>query len=155
MSEKVPKVLLTCSAGGHLLQMYRLLKPVFSQYDRMWVALAASDSKSLLAGERVIWAYGPTNRNLVNLVRNFYLSWGVLRRERPTCIISTGAAVAIPLMVLGRLMGIRTVYIESFARQSGLSFTGWILYPIVHDFIVQNDNLCKVYPRALFLGTVY
>lgn len=155
MSVKMPKVLLTCSAGGHLLQMYRLLTPVFSQYDRVWVALAASDSKSLLAKERVIWAYGPTNRNLVNLVRNFFLSWCVLRRERPTCIISTGAAVAIPLMVLGRMTGIRTVYIESFARQSGLSITGRILYPMVHDFIVQNEKLCADYPRARFLGTVY
>ena len=135
--------------------MYRLLEPVFSHYDRVWVALSASDSRNLLANERVIWAYGPTNRNFINLVRNFFLSCKVLYREKPTCIISTGAAVAIPLIVLGRIMGIKTVYIESFARQSGLSITGLILYPIVNEFIVQNKNLCNDYPRARFLGTVY
>ena len=37
---------------------------------RVWVTFDKSDARSLLAGEQVVHAYGPTNRNIPNLLRN-------------------------------------------------------------------------------------
>ena len=37
------------------------------------------DSASLLEGEKVVWAFHPTTRNLPNLLRNLFLSWRTLR----------------------------------------------------------------------------
>lgn len=150
-----PRVLLVCSAGGHLLQLHKLLGPVWSQYERSWVCLRQPDAEGLLKDERVTWAHGPTNRSLPNLLRNLLLAWRVLQRERPTCIVSTGAGVAVPFLWLGRLQGAHTIYIESFARSSGLSLTGRLVYPFVHEFIVQHRDLASRHAAAQYYGSIY
>ena len=62
-----------CSSGGHLIQLHNL-KPWWERHDRLWVTFEKLDSTSLLAGERVAWAYHPTTRNLANLFRNTRLA---------------------------------------------------------------------------------
>lgn len=108
----------------------------------------------MLRGEKVYWAYSPTNRNLTNLARNSYLAAKIIPKEKPRVIISTGAGVAIPFLYLGRLMGLQTVYIESLARITDLSLTGRLVYPVAHDFFVQWPELARRYPRARFKGQV-
>lgn len=149
------KLLLVCSCGGHILQLYRLHQALFKNYDHAWVALEGADSVSLLKGQNVHWAFGPTNRSILNLVRNTYLAARIIWKERPTHIVSTGAAVCIPFMVVGRLVGCKTLYIESFARQNGLSVTGSLMYRVVQKFLVQSPGLAKAYKGAEFHGSVY
>jgi hypothetical protein len=79
-----------------------------------------------LAGEQVHWAYSPTNRNLPNLLRNTLLSWSVLLHHRPDLILSTGAGVAVPFLILGKLLGHRTVFVESITRIETLSLSAGV-----------------------------
>ena len=68
-----------------------------------------SDARSLLRGERVIHAFGPTNRNIPNLLRNLRLAWrGAARASARRAILTTGAGVAVPFAWIGRLLGIPT-----------------------------------------------
>ncbi len=150
-----PKILLVCSAGGHLLELYMLKEPVWSKFDRVWVTLRQVDSESLLEGERTYYGFGPTNRNYLNLVRNLFLAFRVLLKERPSCVISSGAGLAIPFMYLGRLFNARTIYLESFARFNGLSLSGRVVYPVVHDFIVQSNQLAARFQKAVYRGSVF
>ena len=99
------KAMLVGSGGGHLAQLLAL-RPWWRDLDRSWVCFDAPDARSQLADERVVWAYSPTTRNLVNLVRNFFLAIKVLRRERPDVVISTGAGVAVPFFLIARVLGI-------------------------------------------------
>ncbi len=77
-----------------------------------------TDAESMLAGERVEWAFHPTQRNLVNLARNTRLAWRTIRRERPDILVSTGAGVALPFFVIARLRRIKTVYVEAYERST-------------------------------------
>jgi beta-1,4-N-acetylglucosaminyltransferase len=147
------KVLLVCSSGGHLLQLLSL-EAAWSDCDRTWVSLRAADSEQLLADENTVWAHGPTNRSLKNLVRNAALAWRVLRRVRPDAVLSTGAALAVPFLLLGRLLGIRAVYVESFTRTEGLSVAGKLVYPFVSAFFVQWPETAKGRPKARYVGSI-
>ena len=149
------RLLLVCSSGGHLLQLHTLHRALLGSYECVWVCFDKSDARSILSTERSYWAYFPTNRHLGNFVRNTVLAWKILRRERPKCVISTGAGIAVPFMLVARMLRIRTVYIESFARRIGLSLTGMLLYWLVDYFFVQSEKLVKKYPKAIFRGTVY
>ena len=99
--------------------------------------------------------YYPTNRNLKNLIRNTFLAWKILRKERPDLIISSGAAVAVPFFYLGKLFGAKLVYIEVFDRIDKPTMTGKLVYPIVDKFIVQWEEMKKVYPKAVNLGSIF
>ena len=59
-------VLLVCSAGGHLLQLY-LLRDAWRGRSHAWVSHDREDTRSLLADELVYYGYGPTTRSVVNL----------------------------------------------------------------------------------------
>jgi len=147
------KLCLVASSGGHLLQLVSL-KATWEVHERFWITFPQDDARVLLDGERVFWAYYPTNRNLTNLMKNLWLAWRVVRRERPDAIISTGAGVAVPFLWVGRLLGIRTVYIESLTRIKRLSLSGRLVYPWVHRFFVQWPELAARYPRAVYGGRV-
>jgi len=78
----------------------------------------------------------------------------VLRRERPDVIISTGAGLAIPYFVLGRLFGSKLVYLEVFDRIDSPTLTGRVCYPFCHLFAVQWPEQRQFYPRATLVGPV-
>jgi beta-1,4-N-acetylglucosaminyltransferase len=136
MSAAPERILLVADSGGHLLQMLAL-EGAFNGLERLWVTLSAPDSTSLLAEEPVVFAHGPTNRNFRNFLRNLRLAWGTVRDHDPDVILSTGAALAVPFFIVGRLRRKRLVYVESFTRVNHLSLSGRIVYPLADAFFVQ------------------
>jgi len=149
------KILMVCSSGGHLLQLYSLSKQLCEGQNCVWVSFEKSDAQSLLKGEKIYWGHFPTNRNIPNLFRNALLAWKILRDERPACVVSTGAGIAVPFLLLAPFVGAKAIYIESFARKTNLSLTGKLVYRFVDHFFVQSEMLARKYNKAVFRGTIY
>jgi UDP-N-acetylglucosamine:LPS N-acetylglucosamine transferase len=143
--------MLVCSSGGHLLQLYRL-KPWWERHRRSWVTFRGPDSESMLEREDVAWAYHPTTRNVPNLIRNLGLAWTLVRRHRPDVVVSSGAGVALPFFVLGRLFGARTVYVEVYDRIDLPTLTGRLCYPLSNLFLLQWEEQRRFYPRGQLIG---
>ena len=148
------KVCLVGSSGGHLTHLY-MLKPFWEKRDRFWVTFDKEDAKSLLENEKMIPCYYPTNRSLKGLIINTILAWKVITKERPNLIISSGAAVAVPFFYIGKLFGAKCVYIEVFDRIDHSTLSGKMVYPIADKFIVQWDEMKRIYPRAINLGSIF
>ena len=147
------KLCLVASTGGHLLQLVSL-KQAWGEHERFWVTFPKVDAQTLLASERVIWAYHPTNRNLKNLLKNLWLAWKVLRQERPDAVISTGAGVGVPFIWMGRLLGMHTIFIESITFIDHLSLSGRLVSPAVHRLFVQWPELAARHRQAAYRGKV-
>ena len=132
-----------------------MLKPFWENKERFWVTFDKEDARSLLKGEKMYPCYYPTNRSLKALFINTKLAWKVLKKERPDVIISSGAAVAVPFFYLGKLFGAKLVYIEVFDRIDKPTMTGKMVYPIVDQFVVEWEEMKKVYPKAVNLGSIF
>ena len=148
------KVCLVGSSGGHLTHLY-MLKPFWQDKERFWVTFKKEDANSILEGEQVYHCYYPTNRSLKALLINTRLAWKVLRKERPDVIVSSGAAVAVPFFYLGKLFGMKTIYIEVFDRIDKPTMTGKMVYPVTDRFIVQWEEMKQVYKKAINLGSIF
>lgn len=148
------KICLVGSSGGHLTHL-KMLKPFWENKNRFWVTFDKEDANSALKDEKVYHCYFPTNRNILNLVRNTFLAIKVLRKEKPDVIISSGAAVAVPFFYIGKLMGAKLIYIEVYDRIDKSTVTGRLVYPIVDKFIVQWEAQKKVYKKAVNLGSIF
>lgn len=148
------KVCLVGSSGGHLTHLY-LLKPFWKDRERFWVTFDKEGARSILENEIFYPCYYPTNRNLKNLIKNTILAFKILRKERPDIIVSSGAAVAVPFFYLGKIFGAKTVYIEVFDRIDAPTMTGKLVYPVTDRFIVQWEEMKKVYPKAINLGGIF
>lgn len=147
-------VLLVCSTGGHLLQLHAL-GAAWAGVSRAWVTFDKSDARSLLASEHVLFAYGPTNRNVGNLLRNLKLAFRLVRRLRPRVIVTTGAGVAVPFCWIGRLHGAKVVYVESLSRIDGPSLSCRLIAPVASRIYAQWPELAEVYGRARYVGSVF
>lgn len=145
--------LMVCSSGGHLAQLIAL-RPWWSGYRTRWVTFPTADAKDLLAGQDLVAAAHPTTRNLRNLVRNTGLALRMLRHDRPDVIISSGAGVAVPFFVLGKLMGIPTVYLEVFDRLDTATLTARLCRPFTDRMLVQWDEQEVLYRGAVVVGPV-
>ena len=77
------------------------------------------------------------------------------RRKNPDIFISTGAGIAVPFFYIGKLLGKRLIFIESFTRINMPSLTGRLVYPISDLFFIQWDELKKHYPKAIFVGGLF
>ena len=148
------KVCLVGSSGGHLTHLY-MLKHFWENKERFWVTFNKEDAKSLLKNEKMIPCYFPTNRSIKGLIINSILAIKVLWKERPDLIISSGAAVAVPFFYIGKLFGAKCIYIEVFDRIDHSTLSGKMVYPIADEFIVQWDEMKKIYPKAINLGSIF
>lgn len=147
------QILLIASSGGHLRELWQL-RDLWPASRRHWVTFERPDALSLLASETVTWAAYPTNRNLPNLFRNLRIAVRLISGRGYQAIVTTGAGVAVPFALVGRLAGLRVVYIESIARVTRPSLTARLIYPLCTTFIVQWPALAPHFRRALYFGTV-
>lgn len=148
------KVCFVTSSGGHLTHLMQL-KSWWKEKERFWVTFDKVDSRSILKEEKKYWCYFPTNRNIINLIKNTFLAFKILRKEKPDLIISTGAAPAIPFFYLGKLWGAKVIYIEVYDRIDKPTITGKIVYPITDAFVLQWEEQKKFYPKGVVLGGLF
>jgi beta-1,4-N-acetylglucosaminyltransferase len=146
-------ILLVCSPGGHALQL-SLLRPAWADYETAWVTLRTEDTRTLLEDERVVYAHGPTTRNVPNLLRNLRLAWRLLRIAKPGVIVTTGAGIAVPFAWIGRLLGTRVVYVESFTRIDRPSLSCRLIAPVTDRLYVQWPELAERLRGARYVGAV-
>ena len=148
-----PTLLLVGDPGGHLFELVGL-RAVWSQFSRTWVTVEAADAETLLAGEEIVFAHGPTRRSGWNLLRNLLLALRVLRRLRPAVVLTTGAGLAVPFAWVGRLYGARVVYLECSGRV-GLSLSARFISPIAHRLYVQWPEALESSRKARYAGSVF
>ncbi|WP_059009407.1 hypothetical protein [Streptomyces specialis] len=147
------RVLIVCSAGGHLAQLHKLA-PWWTRHERMWVTFDTTDARSLLDGENVRWAYHPTTRNIPNLLRNLWLALRLVPRYAPDLVVSSGAGVAVPFFWVARLRGARTAYLEVFDRIDSRTVTGRLCRPVTDLFLVQWEDQRELYDGSVVVGKV-
>lgn len=147
------KLLLVCNPGGHFSTMMGL-KKFWSIYPREWVTYPNFDTKQLCHQELVHWVVMQEARMFWRALVNFFRALVILRKVQPDLVVSTGASLAVPFILASKLLGIKTLFIESISRSSGLSLTGRLIYNLADEFYVQWPECVKRYPKAQYKGIV-
>lgn len=149
MKTKQQKVCIVSSCGGHLTEV-RCLLPAYRDVPHFY----ALNDKALLPddmqGRTFFIAHSERDwKFLLNLWEAFV----ILRRERPTMILSTGAGPVVPFALVGRLFfGTRVVFVETITRINKPSMTGRIMYWLAHDFFYQWKSLARHFPGGVYGG---
>ena len=119
--EKKTRILAVSSGGGHWIQLLRL-RPAFAGTDVVYVSVGESRAADVApAPYRSI----PD----ANRAQKIKLLWLLIRlcwlvaRLRPDVVISTGAAPGYFAVRIGRMMGARTLFLDSIANAEELSLS--------------------------------
>lgn len=148
------KIALVASAGGHMVEISQL-EDFYKRYNHFFVTFKRADTIEMAEEKKVYFVNDP-KRNPFKFFINFIKSIYILGRERPNIILTTGAGVAIPISVIGKIFGRKLIFIESFCRMKEKSLTGKILYPFADLFLVQWKEMLKSYgKKAIYVGGVF
>jgi UDP-N-acetylglucosamine:LPS N-acetylglucosamine transferase len=147
------KICLVCSHGGHLTQTLELLR-AFNENEIYFATYHSSREAEVLA---IAPAYFTENigTQITRMIKAIFWAYRNLRKEHPDIIVSLGAEIAIPFICLGKLFGIKTIYIESWSRVNTLSKTGRLVYPVADVFWVQWPQMLEICgSKAEYKGAV-
>ena len=117
-----------------------------------WVTFNKPDTKDFLKKEKVYYGYFPENRNLINAFRNLFLAIRILQKEKPDIIFSTGAGIAPPFFLIGKILGIKLVYLETASYIGIPTLTGKMVHALCDVFLVQHESSKRFYPKAEIHG---
>lgn len=154
------KIILICSGGGHLAQVLQL-KDMFLLYDYLLITEKNPATVPLKGSYNIAFLRARSKGKkrhlgfIFNMIIDFFLSVRLLFRHFPKVIISTGSHTALPMCFLGKLLGIKVVFILSYARVSSRSKTADMIYPISDKFIIQWPDAQKNYRKGIYLGGIY
>jgi UDP-N-acetylglucosamine transferase subunit ALG13 len=143
---------LAASPGGHV-DLLVALAPAFDSYPRTWLLPPGARLDALRAqGERTssLRAYGQGRAGAARLLLlgNVLDALVGLLRSRPRIVVTSGAGITIPYVVLARVLGAKVVYMETMARVTSSSRTGRMLSRIAARVLVQWPENLVSYPAA-------
>ena len=154
------KVLFIASTGGHLNELLQL-KPMFSKYNYHIITEKDKSTISLKNkyGKKIDYLiYGTKDHKLTypfKFIANCFKSFYFYVKVRPKVIVTTGTHTAVPICYIGKLFGTKIIFIETFANRLSKTLSGKMVYPIANLFIVQWEEMLKLYPKAILGGWIY
>ena len=154
------KVLFISSTGGHLDEIMQL-KPIFQSYDYHIVTEKDKSNEVLkkIYRKRISYLICGTRREFLvypfKFAINFFKSLFIYIKIKPKYIITTGTHTAVSMCYIGKLFGSKIIFIETFANQETRTLSGRIVYPISNLFIVQWEEMLKLYPKGILGGPIY
>ncbi|MGY2288729.1 polysaccharide biosynthesis protein [Pseudomonas sp. SDO528_S397] len=144
-------VLLICSGGGHWVQMSKLL-PAF-EGQKVAIATVDTSARSQFADHDFVQVPDFNRSEPMKIVTGFFAIFSIVYRSRAKCVISTGAAPGLLGLIAAKVMGKKTLWIDSIANPKKLSLSGKIASYFVDELLTQWPTLSKS-TRAQYKGRI-
>jgi exosortase/archaeosortase family protein len=134
-----PKVILAvASEGGHWIQLSRL-QPAFAGHCVHYLSTNAGLANTVQGPFHAVqdanrWTKG-------RMVKMFLQVLWLVLRLRPDFVVTTGAAPGLAAVAFGRLLGARTIWLDSIANSEVVSGSGHVASRIAHVCLTQWEQL--------------
>lgn len=138
------------SGGGHLKELKDAIPSYYK--DVHYITFKNGHTSNSLKENKHSFIMDPHNSKIKYLI-NSLQSLFLFIKIRPKVIISTGAGIAIPFMIIGHILGSKIIFIETGARIYTPSKTGEFIYKYADLFIVQYEPLRNNFPNSI-LGSL-
>lgn len=133
------KVLLVASHGGHWVQLRRIA-PAFAGLDVRYVSTNPGVQAEVAPAPLAV----VPDANLKDKLALLGLALRMLRvvlQHRPDVVVSTGAAPGFFALLFGKLLGARTIWVDSIANAEQLSVSGAKVKPFADLWLTQWPHL--------------
>lgn len=136
-----PRLLAIASGGGHWVQLRRLV-PAFEGFDVAYVS-TFDHYVTQVAGHRYYVVPNASRFELKGFLPGAWRALKILWRERPDAIVTTGSAPMLAFLLLGRMLGARTLWVDSLANPERMSSSGKIARFFAHQTISQWPEVAQ------------
>ena len=158
--EKDTKILFISSTGGHFSELLKL-KPLMEKCNYQIVTEKTKTNKKLKEkyGKKIEYILYETKKRPFRytfiLLANCFISIYYYLKFRREVIITTGTHTAGPMCCIGKILGSKIVFIEIIANRTSKTAAGSLIYHFADLFVVQWEEMLKLYPKAKYFGGIY
>lgn len=157
--QSTKKILLTYGVGGHSAQMNRFVPKILPFLEGAQL-ISISDNKSIPDWSFCHYVTGEVrgknhHKEILSNIGPFTVIKSLIkvsREHKISAVISTGPGVSLLASIFFKLKGAKVVHIETWSRFTTKSLTGSLMYYIADKFYIQNRELIKIYPKAIYSG---
>lgn len=135
------KVLLVASHGGHWVQM-RKMAAAFEGMDVHYVSTTNSVAAEVSPAKVTVVRDANLTDKLGLVLMAFKLFW-VMLTFRPNIVLSTGAAPGFFALFFGKILGAKTIWVDSIANAEALSVSGEKVGKYADLWLTQWPHLAK------------
>jgi len=158
------RVLAVASGGGHWVQLLRM-RPAWEGCDVAYATTHADYEKEIhhsqsgVTSQPRFYTFPDANRHQkLRLVYQLLTVALIIIKERPTVVISTGASAGYFALRIAKLLGRRTIWVDSIANAEELSLAGKRVERFADLWLTQWPELARSPSDAssvpLYLGAV-
>ncbi len=145
-------------SGGHINELQQL---DFKRYDYSVVTEKTKTTRGLKEKykNRIHYLiYGTRKKPILYffiMLLNFFRSLTIFIKIRPDIVVTTGTHTAVLMCYIAKLFGKKVIWIETFANRNSKTLAGRLVYPIADTFVVQWEEMKKIYKKAVYWGSIF
>ena len=144
------KVLAIASAGGHWIQLLRLL-PAFEHHEVIFASTKPKFAETV-ANFEFTCIPDANKKNKLGVIRAILTVFKLVFKIRPEVVITTGAAPGLIGLAAAKCMGSKTIWVDSIANAEQFSLSGKIAQRFADRVYTQWPDLAK--GKSIYKGNV-
>lgn len=146
------KVFAVASIGGHWVQLLRIAKALEKEFDVVY--MSTHEKCATMVEGRVYYSMNDFSRwDFYKMFPELLHSIYIICKEKPSIVITTGAAPGLVCLFAAKICGIRTVWIDSIANVEHISFSGRIASKFASRIYTQWPSLAG--NKVIFAGNTF
>lgn len=146
------KILAVASGGGHWVQLLRL-RALLDQHDTTYATVQSDYRHQISPDARFYKITDATRWSRIDLIRVILELMWIVIKHRPDIVITTGAAPGVAAIRAGKLVGARTIWLDSIANIEQMSMSGEKVRRYADLWLTQWEHLARPDGPA-YLGAV-
>ena len=117
---KKKKIFAIASIGGHWVQLLRITRQMENDYEVIYLCTHPKCA-TMVEGQKFYLTEDYSRWDAWKMVPSFFSLLNVVHKEKPDAIITTGAAPGLMCLLAGKVLGKKTIWIDSIANVQHLS----------------------------------
>ena len=135
------KILMVASSGGHWTQL-NLLNTAFNGHERIYVT-TDSAYRSLVKDAEFYTVPDATRWDKIRLIVLMLKMFWIILLSKPDIVISTGAAPGFFALFFAKMIGKKTIWVDSIANVDKLSLSGVMVKKYADLWLTQWEHLAR------------
>lgn len=145
------KILAVASIGGHWVQLLRIARPMEQRYEMVYLCTHPK-CQTMVGGQKFYLMDDFSRWDAWKMVPSFFHLLKIIWKEKPTAIMTTGAAPGLMCLLAGKVLGRKTIWIDSIANVQHLSASGRIAMRFASKTYTQWKDLAT--QKVAFAGNI-
>ena len=148
------KLLAVASKGGHWIELQRITGSLEKEFEVVYCSTHPGYKAVVGSNNRYYNISDFSRWNAWRILYGYVEMLKIIRSEKPSVLITTGAAPGLTALIAAKTLGIRTIWIDTIASSMRLSASGRVAVQIADRTYTQWEELSDN-KKVVYAGTIF